>query len=61
MEMYSKKLKAVGFSINNDPYLPSHEHKFSSDMSQWPRHEYMHVSAYSTSSPETCTQAKLLT
>ena len=42
-ERYKQKLESVGLLLSEDPYLESNSHRFSDDMSLWPRIESMGI------------------
>ena len=43
-ERYKQKLESVGLLLSDDPYVESNSHRFSDDMSLWPRMEYGPIS-----------------
>ena len=46
-ERYKQKLESVGLLLSDDPCVESNSHRFSDDMSLWPRIEYEHIFGYS--------------
>ena len=52
-----QKLESVGLLLSDDPYVESNSHRFSDDMSLWPR---IHIFGYFIKRPGTYTQEQLL-
>ena len=57
---YVEKLSTVGFSLEDDPYLPKNEVRFSDDMTTWPKIEFGNIFTYFISRPGLYTQEQLL-
>ena len=57
---YKEKLQAVGLSIEDDPYLPENDARFTDNMSVWPTVEYGNIFAYFIERPGVYTQEQLL-
>ena len=54
-QRYREKLEAVGLSLQDDPYAPGKNDRFSSDMTHFPRIEYGCIFAYFITRPGTRT------
>ena len=59
-ERYKQKLESVGLTLSNDPFMKDNDHRFSDDMSLWPRIEYGNIFGYFINRPGTYTQEQLL-
>ena len=57
---YVEKLSTVGFSLEDDPYLPKNEVRFSDDMTTWPQIEFGNIFTYFILRPGLYTQEQLL-
>ena len=55
-----EKLSIVGFSLEDDPYLPKNEVRFSDDMTTWPQIEFGNISTFFILRPGLYTQEQLL-
>ena len=56
-ERYKQKLESVGLTLSDDPFMKDNNHRFSDDMTLWPRIKYGHIF---DQSPGTYTQEHLL-
>ena len=45
-ERYKQKLESVGLTLSDDPFMKDNDHRFSDDMTLWPRIEYGHIFGY---------------
>ena len=58
-ESYKQKLKSVGLTLSDYPFMKENDHRFSDDK-LWPRIEYGNTFGYFINRPETYTQEQLL-
>ena len=49
-----------GLTLSDDPFMKDNDHRFSDDMTLWPRIEYGHIFGYFINRPGTYTQKQLL-
>ena len=59
-ERYKQKLESVRLTLSDDPFMKDNHHRFSDDMTLWPRIEYGHIFGYFINRPGTYTQEQLL-